>query len=305
MPKPKAKKKRRFVSFLVLPDDYTEPINFKLSVFSLRMLAVVGIILLIHIIVGGVFYFQYYKVHNENVVLKVEKAKLERENSQVRTIAEKFDELQQISRKLRISLGVDDSEEVDGLLSQTSPLVRQKSEIVNQDFPPIAGEGGVERQVEAALQRVSNSQSLYHLMYENLPTLLPVDGLISHGYDAIDFGEPLSRDQHQGIDITAKRGSIIRASGAGTIVFAGWTPDLGNLIIVYHGSDLFTFYAHNMRLLRKEGTVKKGESIALLGSSGGSSTGPHLHFEIWRESKPVDPREFIFALQRDQSSVEM
>jgi len=60
-----------------------------------------------------------------------------------------------------------------------------------------------------------------------------------------------------------------------------------------------------MRLLRKEGTVKKGESIALLGSSGGSSTGPHLHFEIWRESKPVDPREFIFALQRDQSSVEM
>ena len=95
---------------------------------------------------------------------------------------------------------------------------------------------------------------------------------------------------------------MIKAAGSGTIVFANWTPDLGNLIIVYHGSDIFTYYAHNMRLLKLEGMVKKGEPIALLGSSGETSSGPHLHFEIWRDSKPVDPKEYIFSLQVEQQS---
>ena len=112
------------------------------------------------------------------------------------------------------------------------------------------------------------------MMYERLPTLLPVEGLISLGFDDINLAEPQIRDKHFGIDIVAKRGSVIKASGEGTIVFADWTPDLGK--------------------------VRKGDPIALLGNSGETSSGPHLHFEIWRDSKPVDPKEYLFSLQTDQ-----
>jgi murein DD-endopeptidase MepM/ murein hydrolase activator NlpD len=57
-----------------------------------------------------------------------------------------------------------------------------------------------------------------------------------------------------------------------------------------------------LRLLRENGKVKKGEPIALLGSSGTTSTDPHLHFEIWRDGEPVDPHEYIFSLQNPKNA---
>ena len=89
MAKNKLKKKKRFISFLIVADDQSEPINFKLSIITLRILGGVAVFLLLYIMLGAIYFVKYLEVHSENVALKVENAKLQRENNQVYTI-EKF-----------------------------------------------------------------------------------------------------------------------------------------------------------------------------------------------------------------------
>ena len=121
------------------------------------------------------------------------------------------------------------------------------------------------------------------------------------GFLTKDFQEEgwFAPKTHSGIDIVAKKGSVIRSAGTGVIVFANWTYDYGNLIIINHDGGLISYYGHNQRILKPEnGFVRKGEPIALLGNSGKSS-GPHLHFEIQKDGVPVDPKKYILAFNEN------
>ena len=95
--------------------------------------------------------------------------------------------------------------------------------------------------------------------------------------------------KHGGIDIVAKMGAPIKASASGMVVFSGWTYEMGNLIIIHHGDGYFTHYGHNQINLKSQlDFVKRGEVIGLVGNTG-ISTGPHLHFEIWKNKQSIDP----------------
>lgn len=298
MTKTKTKKKRRFVSFLMIPDDYSEPFNLKLSINSIKIILILGIVLLVHIIIGGIFYFLYYKVHKENDFLLAENTKLQTENSHIYQIAEKSKEVEGMLQKLKLSLGIE-----PGTADESSSSNEVRQESIN-DIPSLGNAeidpeySNYQQSTSGPIKRINYEQSTFHAIFENYPTMLPVDGIISRGFDSSTFHEPLSRYHHFGIDIAASKGRVIKAAGGGKIVFSGWTTDLGYTLILYHGNNIFSYYAHNMSLLRQSGQVKKGEPIALLGSSGKTSTGPHLHFEIWRDGVPVDPKEYIFSLQR-------
>ncbi|MFQ5581538.1 MAG: peptidoglycan DD-metalloendopeptidase family protein [Mariprofundaceae bacterium] len=116
----------------------------------------------------------------------------------------------------------------------------------------------------------------------------PVQGKItSH------FGRRGSR-VHDGIDISAREGTSVYAAGSGEVVYADQRlTGYGKLIIIRHGRDLFTAYAHNQRnLVRKGAQVRTGDVIARVGRSGRAS-GPHLHFEVRRGSTPVDPLAYL------------
>ena len=98
---------------------------------------------------------------------------------------------------------------------------------------------------------------------------------------------------HAGTDFGAEQGSPIQAAETGVVIFAGWYGGYGNAVIVEHGDGLTTLYGHASRLNVREGqTVKKGDVIAAVGTTG-LSTGPHLHFEVRRNGKPVDPMTFL------------
>lgn len=119
-----------------------------------------------------------------------------------------------------------------------------------------------------------------------IPLSQPVGGYITQRF--------LPSSGHFGIDVAAARGTIVTAAADGTVLFAGWTYDEGNVVIISHPGDMVTFYKHNESLLVRTGeTVRRGRAIAQLGDSGRTSMGPHLHFEVWVNGHPVDPATYV------------
>jgi murein DD-endopeptidase MepM/ murein hydrolase activator NlpD len=126
-----------------------------------------------------------------------------------------------------------------------------------------------------------------------LPLLTPVEGFVTQGFDP-------SRN-HFGIDIAAQRGTPVYAPGDGVVLFSGWTYEDGNMLIIAHGGGYATVFKHNQTLLKNTlNSVRRGEPIALLGSTGRTSAGHHLHFEVWRNGTPQDPNDFLLVPARSQ-----
>ena len=114
----------------------------------------------------------------------------------------------------------------------------------------------------------------------------PIKGYISDNY--------AENEAHYGIDLLAPQGSTVQATAAGVVIFASWTQDGGYVIALQHEQGLVSFYKHNSELLKQVGEeVYSGAPIAIIGNTGNLSTGPHLHFEIWRDGKPINPERFI------------
>ncbi|HBL37446.1 MAG TPA: hypothetical protein DDZ55_11630 [Firmicutes bacterium] len=98
---------------------------------------------------------------------------------------------------------------------------------------------------------------------------------------------------HSGMDIAVPSGTEVRAADRGKVLISGWNGGYGYYIAIDHGNGLSTAYAHNSRLLVKEGDlVAQGQAIAKSGSTG-LSTGPHLHFEVRKEGVPIDPADYL------------
>lgn len=100
-------------------------------------------------------------------------------------------------------------------------------------------------------------------------------------------------ETHHGIDIAAETGTPIKAARSGKVVYAGWLEVYGRTVIIDHGDGTRTLYGHASKLQVKKGEqVKTGQVIARVGSSG-RATGPHLHFEIYQETKTVNPLTYL------------
>lgn len=98
---------------------------------------------------------------------------------------------------------------------------------------------------------------------------------------------------HNGQDIAMRTGTPVLAADSGVVLVSGWKGGYGNFVAIDHGNGISTCYGHNSRLLVKAGDkVVKGQTIALSGNTG-LSTGPHLHFEVRRNGKPINPLPFL------------
>ena len=115
---------------------------------------------------------------------------------------------------------------------------------------------------------------------------IPLKGLITNEFNLTV--------KHYGVDIVAKRNEAVKATLDGTVIFSDWTVETGNVICIQHQRNFISVYKHNASLLKKAGSiVKAGEPIAIVGESGELSTGPHLHFELWYNGTPVNPRDYM------------
>ena len=128
--------------------------------------------------------------------------------------------------------------------------------------------------------------------------LMPKGYPVANGYIGSGFGsrtDPMggSIEHHLGIDFDAPAGTAIHAVADGVITFVGQRSGYGNVVEIDHGNGYSTLYGHNSRLLVRVGDlVRSGQEIAKAGSTG-RSTGPHVHFEVHQNGRPVNPRPFL------------
>jgi murein DD-endopeptidase MepM/ murein hydrolase activator NlpD len=154
---------------------------------------------------------------------------------------------------------------------------------------------------ERDLNKIIENEPLRYGSLNHIPSLMPVKGYVTQ---KMIEGKNADNRQHYGVDIAGVSGAPVMASGGGQVVFAGVTTELGNLVVIYHGNNYFTYYGHNELLkVDQYQNVDRGDIIATIGSSGKSS-GPHLHFEIWKEGKAVDPLLYFPELNKTNMSVD-
>jgi murein DD-endopeptidase MepM/ murein hydrolase activator NlpD len=132
-----------------------------------------------------------------------------------------------------------------------------------------------------------------------MPTIPPVDGswsASSFGWRIDPFNGMLA--MHEGVDFVVDVGTPVYAAAGGVVRFAGMHPQYGNMVEIDHGNDFTTRYAHNSRLLVKEGeVVQRGAKIAESGATG-RATGPHVHFEVRYRGVAQNPARFLQASSR-------
>lgn len=288
-------KRRKHLTILLIPDDDTEPFSLNLTLRFLKIIAFVAVLLLIHIIMGGIFYWRYAVLNRENQQITKQNVELKQVQEKVYKIVPELAELQKKHEKMLNALGIKPR---SNPFSHLNPL---------ESARPFEGFGGLETEEKTeplvksprteSLNFLKEEKSQYHDFVKNMPTWLPVNGYMSQDFSGLTWLSAAKYKSHLGIDIVAEVGAPIYAAGDGFVVFSDWTFPMGNLIIIYHGSGFFTYYGHNERNLVLERTfVRKGEVIGWVGSSGQSS-GPHLHFEIWRHGVPLDPKEILLSFQ--------
>ena len=238
-------------TLIVIPDDDSETRSYSFSKFILSTSIIFFI--LFFFTSAGVLFFSVPRIANYEK-LDNKYNTLVTERMKILELAENLERLNQMDRFVRNSLG---------------------SEFNFSEKPEIT---------DSVLMTISDN----HLISfsDNIPSAVPIEGFVSKRMEGAFSNVD---NLHGGIDIVAKQGTPIKATSAGVVVFSGWTYEMGNLIIIYHGDDYLTHYGHNQQnIVSRLDIVKKGDVIGLVGNTGISS-GPHLHFEIWKGNRSIDP----------------
>lgn len=254
-----SKNRKRYLNLLLIPDSQeATPRSFKISYGAVNFILIGLGIFALSVIFGVVTYSKVLQA-------ALEKDRIEQESLQMR---EQLKRIGQLQSEL-------------GQLKSFNERVRSSL----QGYVKFAEEPSQDALNPADLKSMYVRKTS---MFSSVPLLIPVTGFVSQEY---------KWPVHTGIDIAAAEETPIKSAADGVVVFSGWTYDSGYMLIISHPGDYLTFYRHNARnVVSINQSVRQGEVIAFLGNSGETSSGPHLHFEIWQNGQPVDPREYLADL---------
>ena len=144
---------------------------------------------------------------------------------------------------------------------------------------------------DSILRNYVDSQDKFNLtknelVIENKMFFSPIKGDITQTFNF--------EENHFAIDIAADIGTPVKSILDGKILFSEWSVDTGHVIIVDHGDNIVSVYKHNSKSLKAQNDfVQAGEVIAYSGNQGSLSSGPHLHFELWKNGTPIDPEPLL------------
>jgi murein DD-endopeptidase MepM/ murein hydrolase activator NlpD len=146
----------------------------------------------------------------------------------------------------------------------------------------------VENQGKYSLYRFENTENVRRkdMSIGKVLFFVPLKGVITNEFNP--------SQNHYGVDIVSKQNEAIKCVLDGTVILSNWTLETGYTIAIQHQQNIVSVYKHNSALLKREGEfVKAGDPIAIVGQTGELTTGPHLHFELWSDGNPVNPKDYI------------
>jgi murein DD-endopeptidase MepM/ murein hydrolase activator NlpD len=265
-------KKIKNYSIIVVPEETSsEPRSIKIS--SFKLITYIGIYSVVVFLLG--FYIISFTPLSEILfpyslrLTDSDKKKVEILNNKVNFLANEIESLKSVNKRLKFAIMLGDS-----------TLLKPPKEIKDSTNVKNPLDGNILRAFIDFIYKFTGKQK------EDITFITPTDGFLSRAFDPAKG--------HNGNDYSMKENSPIFAASGGYVVFADYTVNFGYTIIINHPENYITKYLHCSSLLKKEGDlVRQGELIALSGNSGTESTGPHLHFEIWKDGKPIDPAKVL------------
>lgn len=140
---------------------------------------------------------------------------------------------------------------------------------------------------------VGNQKSLRNATPTLWPTKGSVTSLFGYRFSPMQRADGETGEFHAGVDIANAADTLVFATADGTVRFSGWSHGYGNMVVIDHGYGVSTLYGHTSKALVKVGDrVMRGQVIAYMGTTG-RSTGAHLHYEVWRQGRPVNPMSYL------------
>jgi len=260
------------VTILVVPHSKSQPLKLRLPVAGLLACIALAVIGAVYTVAAGVRTAEYY-------VMKGKLSYFTRE----------FNELKQTISSLK---------ETNTELSRLVELKSKNSILKSAEFRDTGSLDieAIKKEMKETIESVAEIKKYItdqKNVYLATPKGTPINGTISSPFGIRHHPVTGVKTHHTGLDIRAPIGTSVRATADGIVSFSGWSGGSGHIVVIEHGYGFSTAYAHNKENFVKVGqTVKKGQQIAASGSTG-MSTGPHLHYEVWKSSKQIDPQQFL------------
>lgn len=271
-------KKLKGLSIVIIPTTggtETKSVHFTIG----KSLTITGsytiIILLIGFFVLNLTPLKSVFFPGNNTLNPSEKKIINELNKKLNFLSDELESLKSTNQQLKDAIMLGDTTLYDSLSKKLIKTGNQKKRPFSGDiffaFKKLFSENQKENN--------KTDQNTIHFM-------MPVNGFISRGFSP--------ETGHMGIDIVVKTGTPVYAAAGGYVIFADYTVRDGYMIIIGHPNGYITVYKHCSALLKKSrDVVLEGEMIALSGNSGEITTGPHLHFEIWKNGKPINPKNLL------------
>jgi len=272
---------REYITIIIAHHEGKPPKTIRIRKSYLKAF---GIFALAFVVFSIFSYIANLKFISEMQEIKAEKYRLAQE---IKTVASKKQEIEKERHLLNSKL-----KSLEGKLLLVEDYLSKRG-VIKGSLPVGGGSTNKASYDLSYLQFLEERSDYLHTSIRGIPLGYPVYGKItSHlGWRKNPFGS--GYEFHSGIDITAPQGSRVLATADGVVEFAGWHGDYGKTVIIRHPSGYLTLYGHLSQIDVKEGQrVKAGDVVGRVGSTG-RSTGPHLHYEVIRGSKPIDPSKFL------------
>jgi murein DD-endopeptidase MepM/ murein hydrolase activator NlpD len=279
------KVKRKNVSVLIVPEGEGAVFSFKLPILIFRLTVAAGAVGLVLVLFMFISWSQLLRKASTYDRLAEENATLLQEHDRIVQLQNRVERLQQLEDQIRRVLGVKVSP--DSIVQIIEPLYAAQGDSLSREEETARPSEPVAPGAHPAIYSLTDAGILKE---PEIPSLWPLQGFQTRGFEPDEIAPERG---HSGVDIAAREGTVIKATAGGVVIWSGWSTLYGNVIILAHSSEYFSFYGHNQtNLVQPRQQIRRGDPIALLGNTG-KSTAPHLHFEIWRGGEPLDPSNIL------------